>query len=181
MSNRVTAIQMPEGLMQNKAVTGMQQLAKDFKAFLARGSLIDLAVGYVTSARLFIIDPHNNQPIATSIIIIGGAFNTIVQSFVNDIITPIISLIGQKNLGELRCSGYPFASLKAQQENLFLVIKCNASSTICHTGENSAYATIAIAQTDGAVTWNYGRFIQNVIYFLIVSVVMFFVVKVYTR
>ncbi|KAJ3198621.1 hypothetical protein HDU82_001184 [Entophlyctis luteolus] len=159
MSNRVTAIQMPEGLMQNKAVTGMQQLAKDFKAFLARGSLIDLAVG----------------------IIIGGAFNTIVQSFVNDIITPIISLIGQKNLGELRCSGYPFASLKAQQENLFLVIKCNASSTICHTGENSAYATIAIAQTDGAVTWNYGRFIQNVIYFLIVSVVMFFVVKVYTR
>ncbi|KAJ3069420.1 hypothetical protein HDU98_007503 [Podochytrium sp. JEL0797] len=117
-----------------------RSLLNDFKAFISRGSLIDLAVG----------------------IILGGAFNTIVQSFVTDIISPVISLIGQKNL-----------------ENVFLIIKCNSSSPICQTGASAIYPTIAAAAADGAITWNYGRFFQDIIYFFIVAVVMFFVVKAY--
>ncbi|KAI9334050.1 large-conductance mechanosensitive channel [Obelidium mucronatum] len=125
-----------------RAVEATRTLASDFKAFLERGSLVDLAVG----------------------IIVGGAFNTIVQSFVTDLITPIIGLISQKNL-----------------ENNFLVIKCSEKSTVCQTGSNNIYATIAEAAKDSAVTWNWGKFIQNVIYFLIVALVMFFVVKAYTN
>ncbi|ORY44183.1 hypothetical protein BCR33DRAFT_717259 [Rhizoclosmatium globosum] len=64
-------------------------------------------------------------------VVMGAAFTAIVTSFVNDLITPIIGLIGQKNL-----------------ENLFLVIHCNATSVRgCSTG-------------DGAATWNYGNFLQ---------------------
>lgn len=44
---------------------------KEFKEFISRGSVIDLAVG----------------------VIIGGAFQKIVNSLVNDIIMPVISLV----------------------------------------------------------------------------------------
>ncbi|ORY44225.1 large-conductance mechanosensitive channel [Rhizoclosmatium globosum] len=123
----------------SKAVGGF---FADFKTFLMRGSLVDLAVG----------------------IIVGGAFNVIVQSFVNDLISPVIGLIGQKNL-----------------ENLFLIMKCSDKSLVCKTGSNDIYPTIAAAALDGAATWNYGRFLQNVIYFVIVAFVMFLVVKAYAK
>ncbi|KAJ3069418.1 hypothetical protein HDU98_007501 [Podochytrium sp. JEL0797] len=139
-TSSTTAIIIPDRV-KSVANAGSTLLA-DFKTFISRGSLVDLAVG----------------------IIVGGAFNSIVSSFTNDIITPVIGLIGQKNL-----------------ENSFLVMRCNASSKICQTGDGTMYATIAAAAADGALTWNYGRFIQNIIYFLIVALVMFFVVKAYTQ
>lgn len=49
----------------------MKKMASEFKEFIARGNVMDLAVG----------------------VIIGGAFSAIVTSLVNDIIMPIISLI----------------------------------------------------------------------------------------
>lgn len=49
----------------------MKGLVSEFKEFISRGNVIDLAVG----------------------VIIGGAFTTIVNSLVNDIIMPLISLI----------------------------------------------------------------------------------------
>lgn len=52
---------------------------KDFKKFIARGNLMDLAVG----------------------IMVGAAFNSLVQSFVKDILTPIISVfLGQHNMSQ---------------------------------------------------------------------------------
>lgn len=53
---------------------------KDFKAFIAKGNVIDMAVG----------------------VVIGAAFGKIVTSFVNDIINPLISLlIGKESLDAL--------------------------------------------------------------------------------
>ena len=56
----------------------MRKFFRDFRTFIQRGNVLDLATG----------------------IIIGGAFNTIVKSLVNDILMPIIGLIGGKNISE---------------------------------------------------------------------------------
>ena len=86
-------------------------------------------------------------------IIIGSAFGTIVKSLVNDVIMPPIGLI----LG-----GVDF-------ENLYATIK---------TGSPTApYASLADAQAAGAVTINYGVFINSVVSFLIIAFVIFLLVR----
>jgi large conductance mechanosensitive channel len=86
-------------------------------------------------------------------VIIGAAFGTIVNSIVNDIIMPPIGVL----LGNVDFSG------------LFLVLK---------EGKVPApYASIAAAKTAGAVTMNYGLFINTIISFLIVSFSVFLLVK----
>ena len=101
---------------------------KEFKEFAAKGNVLDMAVG----------------------IIIGGAFGTIVKSFVSDIIMPPI---GQM-LG-----GVDFA-------NLFHVL-----------GGGGSFASLAAAQEAGAATVNYGLFINNCISFLIVALAVFMLVR----
>ncbi|KAI8621547.1 large-conductance mechanosensitive channel [Chytriomyces sp. MP71] len=126
----------------SKVANAGKTFIDDFKKFLERGSLVDLAVG----------------------IVIGAAFTAVVNSLVNDLITPIIGL----------ATGASF-------ENNFLVIRCSDRSKYCTTGGSGSYTTVALANADGAVTWNYGRFIQTVIQFLIVGLVVFLLVKTYTR
>src|SRR3989337_2339493 len=96
---------------------------KEFKAFMMRGNVLDLAVG----------------------IIIGAAFGTIVKSLVDDVIMPPIGLA----LGNV-----DFA-------NLFLLLKEGPKGP-------PPYATLADAHATGAVTVNYGMFINNLVTFLIV-------------
>lgn len=86
---------------------------KEFRDFISRGNVMDLAVG----------------------IIIGAAFTAIVNSLVNDIIMPIIGVI----LG-----GIDFTTLSV---------------------------------TIGSATINYGLFIQAIINFLLIALVIFFLVK----
>lgn len=86
-------------------------------------------------------------------IIIGTAFGTIVQSLVNDVIMPPIGLV----LGNVDFS------------NLFVVLKEGVPP--------GPYAALADAQTAGAVTINYGAFINTVISFLIVAFAVFVLVK----
>ena len=86
-------------------------------------------------------------------IIIGAAFGSIVKSLVADIIMPPIGLL----LGNVDFS------------NLFAVIK---QGTVAGT-----FATVAEAQKAGAVTINYGMFINTVISFLIVAFAVFLLVK----
>ena len=74
-------------------------------------------------------------------IIIGGAFGTIVKSLVSDVIMPPIGLL----LG-----GVDFS-------NLFLVVSQGAPT--------GPYAALADAQAAGAVTINYGLFINGVVSF----------------
>ncbi|KAJ3211129.1 hypothetical protein HDU82_006654 [Entophlyctis luteolus] len=127
----------------SKTLKATMGVGEAFVTFINRGNVVDLAVG----------------------VVMGAAFTAIVNSFVNDLITPVIGLIGQKNLG-----------------NLFLVIHCSSNSTMgCKTGGTGPYATISIATADGAATWNYGNFIQAVINFILIAWFMFLLVQMYSN
>jgi large conductance mechanosensitive channel len=86
-------------------------------------------------------------------IIIGAAFGAIVKSLVADVIMPPIGLL----LGDVDFS------------NLFVVLKGGSSP--------GPFASLADAQKAGAVTLNYGLFINNVMSFLIVAYAVFLLVK----
>ena len=86
-------------------------------------------------------------------IIIGGAFGTIVKSLVADVIMPPIGLL----LGNVDFS------------ELFLVLKSG--------GTAGPYMTLAEAQKAGAVTINYGLFLNAVISFLIVAFAVFMLIR----
>jgi len=87
-------------------------------------------------------------------IVIGAAFGTIVKSLVSDIIMPPIGLL----LG------------KVDFANLFAVLK---------QGEAVAgpYASLVDAQAAGAVTINYGVFIDTVISFIVIAFAIFMVIR----
>lgn len=99
----------------------------EFKKFIMRGNVIDLAVG----------------------VIIGGAFQKIVNSLVNDIVMPLISLI---------TGGIDF-------NNWFVAL-----------GEGD-FATVADANAAGVATLNYGTFIGTALDFLIMAFVIFLIIK----
>ncbi len=86
-------------------------------------------------------------------IIIGSAFGTIVKSLVADVIMPPIGLL----LGNVDFT------------NLFLVLKSGATP--------GPYATVADAATAGAVTLNYGVFINTLISFVIVAFAVFILIR----
>lgn len=109
----------------------MRTFLGEFREFIERGNVIDLAVG----------------------IIIGTAFNSIVQSLVNDIIMPPIGLL----LNDVDFT------------NLFINLS------------DGDYDTLAAAQEAGAATINYGVFINTLINFLIVALVVFMVVRQVNR
>ncbi len=110
-------------------------MLKEFRAFVMRGSVVDLAVG----------------------IIIGSAFGAIVNSLVNDILMPPIGLL----LGKVDFS------------NLFVTMQAG--------DPNGPYATLADAQAAGAVSLNYGLFINTLISFLIVAIAIFFIIRAINR
>lgn len=111
-------------------------MLKEFKAFVLRGNVLDLAVG----------------------IVIGAAFGTIVKSLVDDVIMPPIGLA----LGNV-----DFA-------NLFILLKAGPKAP-------PPYASLADAHGAGAVTINYGTFINNGVTFLIVAFVIFLVIRAANR
>ena len=107
----------------------MKGFLNEFKKFIMRGNVIDLAVG----------------------VIIGGAFQAIVNSLVNDIVSPVISLATK---------GINFA-------DKFIVL----------TTDEVSFATVEAAKEAGYATLNYGSFITAVINFLIMATVIFLLVK----
>lgn len=111
-------------------------MLNEFKKFIMRGNVLDLAVG----------------------IIIGAAFGAIVKSLVDDLIMPPIGL----TLGNVDFS------------DLFVLLKEGPKAPV-------PYATIADAQAAGAVTLNYGLFINQVVSFLIVAFAVFLVVRLANR
>jgi large conductance mechanosensitive channel len=108
---------------------------KEFKEFAVKGNVMDMAVG----------------------IIIGGAFGTIVSSFVKDVLMPPLGLL----LG-----GVDFS-------NIFAVLMAGTPA--------GPYATLADAQAAGAVTVNAGIFLNAVIAFLIVAFAVFLMVRTLNR
>ena len=98
-------------------------MLKEFKEFALKGNMIDLAVG----------------------VIIGGAFNSLVTSLVDNIIMPVISIF----------------TGKIDFSNLFLSL------------DGKEYDTLAQAQKAGAATLNYGTFITGLLNFIIMAFVVF--------
>lgn len=86
-------------------------------------------------------------------IIIGAAFGGIIASLVADVLMPPIGLL----LGNVDFS------------NLFQVLK--EGTTV------GPYASVAAAKAAGAVTLNYGLFINTIVNFLIIAIAIFFVVR----
>lgn len=106
-------------------------MLQEFKDFAMKGNFVDMAVG----------------------IVIGAAFGTIVKSFVDDIIMPVVGML---------TGGIDFSNMHA-------VIK--------NPVEGATYATIEAAKEAGAVTINYGLFINAMITFIIVAFALFMVIK----
>jgi large conductance mechanosensitive channel len=90
-------------------------------------------------------------------IVIGAAFGGIIKSLVADVLMPPIGLL----LG-----GVDFA-------NLFTVIR--EGSTV------GPFATVAAAKEAGAVTLNYGLFVNTIVNVLIIAFAIFFVVRALNR
>jgi len=86
-------------------------------------------------------------------LVIGGAFGTIVKSLVNDILMPPLGLL---------MGGVDFS-------NIFLTLKGESASTL------------EAAQKAGAVTMNWGLFINSVISFIIVAFALFLLIKAMNR
>lgn len=106
-----------------------KSMAAEFKEFIMRGNVMDMAVG----------------------VIIGGAFQKIISSLVDDIIMPLISAA---------TGGIDFS-------NWFIQLDAGAQK----------YATLAEAQEAGVATLNYGVFITAVIDFLLVALAIFMMIK----
>ncbi|MCB1563071.1 MAG: large conductance mechanosensitive channel protein MscL [Alphaproteobacteria bacterium] len=102
-------------------------MLNEFKEFIARGNVMDMAVG----------------------IIMGAAFTAIVTSMVGDLIMPVIGVV---------TSGVDFS-------NMFIAL------------DGQTYESLKVAQDAGAPALTYGAFINAVINFVIVSFVIFMLVK----
>ena len=95
----------------------MKTFMTEFKKFVARGNVMDMAVG----------------------IIIGGAFTAIVTSLVDDILMPVLSLL---------TGGFDFSAL-----------------------------CVVLGEGENAATLNYGSFIAAIINFLLISFVIFMLIR----
>ena len=97
---------------------------QEFKTFISRGNVVDMAVG----------------------VIIGSAFTKIVNSLVNDVIMPMLGVV---------TGGVNFADLK--------------------------YVITPGTEEVAEVAVKYGQFIQNIIDFLLIAIVVFVMVKMINR
>ena len=111
-------------------------MLSEFREFIAKGNVMDLAVG----------------------VIIGAAFQRIVDSLVNDMVMPVVGLA---------TGGTDFS-------NMFTLLREGAKAP-------GPYASLAEAKAAGATVFAYGAFITQVIQFLILAWVVFLMVKFVNR
>lgn len=86
-------------------------------------------------------------------VVLGGAFTTIVNTLVSALITPIISLI----------------TSNVDLSTLFITLK------------GGSFETLEAAKAAGAITLNYGEILTAIINFIIISIVLFIIVKTLTK
>lgn len=109
-------------------------LMKEFKDFAMKGNVIDLAVG----------------------VIIGGAFGKIVTALVDDLLMPLIGLVGD---------GKKFT-------DKFMVLKPGKDGI-------ADFKSLAEAKAAGANVFAYGDFIQTVVDFLIIAFCIFMMIRLF--
>ncbi len=107
-------------------------MIKEFREFISRGNVLDLAVA----------------------VIIGGAFGAITSSLVDQVVMPIIGLF----LG-----GVDFS-------NLGIILK-----------DAALYGSVTEAVEAGAPVIQYGAFLNTIINFLLIALVLFFIIKSFNR
>lgn len=130
-----------------RSVKVVSTVFDDFKAFIKKGNVVDLAVGLV----------------------MGAAFTGVVTSAVTDLITPIIA----------------YAIQTTSLSDTFVIMACPKSNGTGIRPEVSTcagnFSTVAVANQAGAITWNYGNFIQQCLNFLATASIVFFIIKIYTQ
>lgn len=104
-----------------------QSFFSEFKTFISRGNVMDLAVG----------------------VIVGGAFQKIITSVVNDLVMPVVGLV---------TGGVNF------NDRFF-------------TFDGNTYVTAEAAKNAGVAVFNYGSFLTTTLDFLIMAFVIFLMVK----
>ena len=113
----------------------MASFGKEFREFAVRGNVMDMAVG----------------------IIIGGAFGTVVKSFVDDVLMPPIGML----VGDV------------DFQDMMMVLREGSPA--------GPYETLAAAKEAGAVTLNVGLFINAIVSFLIIAFAVFLVIRAMNR
>lgn len=111
-------------------------MLSEFREFIAKGNVMDLAVG----------------------VIIGAAFQKIVDALVNDIVMPVVGLF---------TGGTDFT-------NQFVLLSAGAKAA-------PPYASLAEAKAAGATVIAYGSFVTQVLQFVILAWVVFLMVKAVNR
>ena len=111
-------------------------MLSEFREFISKGNVMDLAVG----------------------VIIGAAFQRIVDSLVNDVVMPVVGLA---------TGGTDFS-------NQFIVLRNGVKAA-------APYASLADAKAAGATVIAYGSFVSHVIQFIILAWVVFLMVKAINR
>jgi large conductance mechanosensitive channel len=108
---------------------------KEFKEFALKGNVMDMAVG----------------------VIIGGAFGTIVNSMIGDLIMPVVGIFGKRDFS-----------------NLYLPLNSDVSKKVAAAGANGL--SLADARAAGPVL-AYGSFITVVINFVVLALCIFIMIK----
>lgn len=117
--------------LKEKAEKKSKSFLTEFKQFATKGNVIDMAIG----------------------VIIGTAFTKIVNSLVNDVITPSLSILTGK---------IDFSSLFVSLDGI-------------------EYETVEAAKEAGATVINYGQFLTNIVDFLMVALCLFIFFKVFFK
>ena len=111
-------------------------MLSEFREFIAKGNVMDLAVG----------------------VIIGAAFQKIVDSLVNDLVMPVVGFA----LGGTDFTG------------MFVILREGTKAP-------APYASLAEAKAAGAAIFAYGSFVTQVVQFLILAWIVFLMVKAVNR
>lgn len=114
--------------IEQKGKKKAKGFVKEFKEFATKGNVIDMSIG----------------------VIVGSAFTKIVNSLVNDVITPLLSIF----------------TGKLDFTNLFIAL------------DGNTYESIAQAQAAGTTVVNYGQFITNIFNFITVALCLFIFLKI---
>jgi large conductance mechanosensitive channel len=115
------------------ATQGTGNVVQDFTTFLQESTILETATA----------------------IIIGNAFKGIVDSFVGDVLTPILSLLTSKS---------------QRLEDLYIVI-----------GEDTTFDTLGNAEEKRAKILRYGLFLKGILNFILQALVVFFIIRTWVK
>lgn len=128
---------------KGKKLSGLKKFLADFKAFALKGNVVDLAVA----------------------VIIGAAFQKIINSVVNDLIMPFISLL---------TGGNDFSNLYVVLADSNKVVGQTASGTDITVG---SLTNLTQLTEYNVATFKYGTFLTEVVNFIIIAFVIFLLIK----